>query len=83
MDPSGSHVLLGTRGGELCSFSLSSSVFAGLFPVVTNGVGAVAVVDGSVVVGGGDGTVVMLRGRGKDWEVETSVRAWVWVWAWV
>lgn len=62
----GQSVLVGTAGGELLCFKLSSLVYRSCTAVCSNGVNAVAVAGALVVCGGGDGRLVLMQGGEFD-----------------
>ena len=69
VDSSGQFALFGTTSGELCVFNLVSKIFRASIPVSSNGILAVAEIDGSVFVGSGDGKVKKLVGQDVTWSI--------------
>ena len=59
--------MLGTTGGEVCVFSISSRIYRATMPLSSNGLMALAVVGENVYVGGGDGKVKKLNISGGRW----------------
>lgn len=62
-------VYVGTGSGEMMVYRRDTTVFRACIPVCTNGLQDIVVMDdGCVVAGGGDGTVVKLKGRDMAWQ---------------
>ena len=72
---SGGHLLAGCSNGEVCVFDLTNKVFRTSFPTgVANGVTVLREENGILYVGGGDGTLVQMKGAGPQWELVQKTR---------
>ena len=67
-------VYVGTTAGEMMIYRRDTTVFRAIIPVCTNGLSdLIAQSDGSVICGGGDGSITKLVGRDMAWQVEQKV----------
>lgn len=67
-------IYVGTMGGEMMTFRRDSEVFRACIPLCSSGVQSlVALPNGDVIIGGGDGSVKRLRGRDLAWHVIAEV----------
>jgi hypothetical protein len=64
---SGDSLMLGTTGGEVCVFSISSRIYRAAMPLSSNGIMALAIVGDNIYVGGGDGKVKKLNTSSGRW----------------
>lgn len=70
MTPDKLFVCVGTYGGEMMIFRRDTYVFRAIVPVCTNGLNDMVVLqDGSLLCGGGDGTVSKLAGSDMAWKL--------------
>jgi len=69
------HLLAGCSNGEICVFDLKNKVFRTSFPTgVANGVSVLHVVGDTLYVGGGDGSLVQMRGSGANFQPAQKTR---------
>mmetsp|Transcript_21963 Transcript_21963/g.62350 ORF Transcript_21963/g.62350 Transcript_21963/m.62350 type:complete len:624 (-) Transcript_21963:81-1952(-) len=65
----GDFLITGTSAGDMCVFSLRSSVFRSALPVCNNGVVCIAQAGDVLFLAGGDGRVKAVRGHDTQWDV--------------
>ena len=61
--------LAGTSGGEICIFSIYSSIYRATMPISSNGLFSLALADDFVYVGSGDGKVKKLSIAAGKWSL--------------
>mmetsp|Transcript_71682 Transcript_71682/g.184871 ORF Transcript_71682/g.184871 Transcript_71682/m.184871 type:complete len:623 (-) Transcript_71682:98-1966(-) len=65
----GDFLITGTGAGDMCVFSIKSSVFRASLPVCNNGVTSITMSGDLLYVAGGDGRIKALRGNDTHWDV--------------
>ena len=66
------YLVCGSQSGDLYIFSIASLVYRASLPAVTGGVTSLASCGGGILVGGGDGRVMLLQGRDTLWDVRAE-----------
>ena len=66
------YLVCGSQSGDLYVFGIASLVYRASLPAVTGGVTALASCGGGLLVGGGDGRVILLHGKDALWEVKAE-----------
>lgn len=71
----GGHLLAGCSNGEVCVFDLVAKVYRTAFATgVAHGVRVLHIYNDTLYVGGGDGTLVQMRGNGPDFKPAQKTR---------
>jgi hypothetical protein len=66
----GNTALVGTSSGEMLVYRIDTKIYRASIPVCTGGLQClVSMIDGSVICGGGDGTVNRLYGADLSWRI--------------